>query len=383
MPSSVEIIPVKGSKLTRAFLSVPDYVYRDDPHWRPQLRFERAAHLNPSKNPGAAAHGDRQLFLAKQSGEYVGRIAAFINPAHNAHRGERAGFFGFFDCHPEPTIGAALFDAAEAWLKARRVEKIIGPAQWSVNEECGLLIDGFDTPPVIMMPHGQPEYREMIESRGYIKAIDMLAYQSGLYEGYPRPKIVPAMLKSAGRNPDIAIRPMRPKAFKDEVALIMDIFNDAWSENWGFVPFSNNQIAHMAKEIRPLMFKEGLWIGEYKGEAIAYIWMIPDLNSAIYDLKGSLFPFGWAKLLWRLKVKGVKQARIPLMGLRKAYHNTRIGLATVTSVSEAVFEAGRQKGFTHSELSWILEDNAGMIAICDHAGASAYKTYRMYEKTLS
>ena len=169
----------------------------------------------------------------------------------------------------------------------------------------------------------------------------------------------------------------------DEVALVMDIFNDAWSENWGFVPFSEAQIKHMAKEIKPLIFKEGLWVGEYKGEAIAYIWMIPNLNSAIYDLKGALFPLGWAKLLWRLKVRGVQQARIPLMGLRKAHHNTRAGLAVIAALSETVFEAGRNQGFTHCELSWILEDNAGMISICEQAIAARYKTYRMYQKSLT
>jgi len=167
-----------------------------------------------------------------------------------------------------------------------------------------------------------------------------------------------------------------------EVQLGMDSFNDAWSDNWGFVPFSQDQIEHMAKEIRPLMFKEGLWVGEIKGMPVAYIWMIPDLNEAIDGLNGKLFPLGWASLINRLKIKGVKQARIPLMGLRKEWHNTRKGLAIVAQLCETVFEAGRKKGFTHCELSWILEDNAGMIRICEQASAVAYKTYRMYEKQL-
>jgi len=175
---------------------------------------------------------------------------------------------------------------------------------------------------------------------------------------------------------------MNTKDFMGDVEIIMDIFNDAWSENWGFIPFSDEQISHMAKEIKPIMFKEGLWVGEIKGEAVAYIWMIPDLNSALKGLNGKLLPFGWAKLIYRLKVKGVKQARIPLMGLRKEWHNTRKGLAIVAKLCETVFEAGRKKGFTHCELSWILEDNHGMIRICDQADAKPYKTYRMYEKTL-
>jgi len=380
--SPVEILPVEGKAMTRRFLAVPDAVYTSDEHWRPQLCFERAAHLDPTKNPGAASVKNRQLFLAMRGGQDIGRIAAFTNPAHNAHSKSNDGFFGFFDCVAEAPIGMALLDAAETWLRSRNVDKMIGPAQWSVNEECGLLIDGFDTPPVVMMPHGHAAYKEMIEAQGFAKATDMLAFQAELAAGYPRPKMTQMMVKAAERNKDITIRPMRPSKFRDEVDVVMGVFNDAWSENWGFVPFSDDQISHMAKEIKPIMFKEGLWVGEYKGEPIAYIWMIPDLNEAIRDLKGSLFPFGWAKLLWRLKVSGVKQARIPLMGLRKEYHNTRAGLSIVAALCETVFEAARQKGFTHCELSWVLEDNPGMISICEQASAKAYKTYRMYEKTL-
>jgi len=232
-----------------------------------------------------------------------------------------------------------------------------------------------------MMPHGRADYKDMIEAHGFEKATDMLAYQAELKAGYPRPKMTQAMVKSADRNKDITIRPMG-KNFMNEVRIVMDVFNDAWSENWGFIPFLDQQIEHMAKEIKPIMFKEGLWVGEYKGVPIAYIWMIPDLNEAIGDLNGSLFPFGWAKLLGRLKLSGVKQARIPLMGLRKEFHNTRTGLSIVAKLSETVFEAARQKGFTHCELSWILEDNPGMISICEQASAVRYKTYRMYEKLL-
>ena len=383
MPSSsLEILPVEGKAMTRRFLAVPDAVYAQDTYWRSQLKFERAAHLNPEKNPGAASLENRQLFLAVRKGKDIGRIAAFINPAHNAHYGANDGFFGFFDCIADQEVGIALLEAAETSLRARNVDKIIGPTQWSVNEECGLLVDGFNTPPTVMMPHGQPSYREVIEGQGFIKATDMLAFQAELAAGYPRPKMTQMMVKAAERNNDIVIRPMRPSKFMDEVNVVMDIFNDAWSENWGFVPFSDKQITHMAKEIKPIMFKEGMWVGEYKGKPIAYIWMIPDLNEAIRDLNGSLFPFGWAKLLWRLKISGVKQARIPLMGLRKEFHNTRTGLSIVAALCETVFEAARQKGFTHCELSWILEDNPSMISICEQASAKAYKTYRMYEKML-
>jgi len=380
--SALKIEPVQSKADEKVFLVLPHVLYKTDPVWRAPLAFERADHFNPVKNPGAATHDNRKLFLARRGSDVVGRIAAFINPVHQETYQDEGGFFGFFDCEANSETGGALLEAAEGWLESRGVKKIIGPAQWSVNEECGLLIDGFDTPPVVMMPYGRADYQSMIEAQGFKKAIDMLAYQADLYAGYPRPKIDQMMVKYADKSPDIEIRSMRTNAFLDDISIVMDIFNDAWSENWGFLPFSDEQIKHMAKEIRPLMFKEGLWIGEIQGEPVAYIWMIPDLNEAIRDLGGKLLPFGWAKLIWRLKVKGVKQARIPLMGLRKEWHNTRKGLAIVAKLCETVFEAGRQKGFTHCELSWILEDNEGMKSICEQAEAKPYKTYRMYEKHL-
>lgn len=363
------------------FLEFPYSLYKDEPMWRAPLRFERKEQFSPKKNPTLNSIS-RQLFLAKHAGEIVGRIAAFINHAHQSHHNDGAGHFGYFDCEADPEVGAALLKSAQEWLIAQGCKKMVGPAQWSVNEECGLLIDGFDTPPVVMMPYGRADYQAMFETAGFSKATDMYAFQADLNAGYPRPKQTQMMMRLAQRDPDIVVRPMHSRNFMDEVQLVMDIFNDAWSENWGFVPFSPEQIEHMAKEIRPLMFKEGLWVGEIQGEPVAYIWMIPDLNEAVAGLDGKLLPFGWATLVNRLKIKGVKQARIPLMGLRKEWHNTRKGLAIVAQLCESVFEAGRKKGFTHCELSWILEDNAAMVRICEQASAKAYKTYRMYEKAL-
>lgn len=378
---TIDIVKADTGQAENAFLELPYLLYKDEPTWRAPLRFERKEQFSPKKNP-ALEQITRQLFLAKQNGAVVGRIAAFVNHAHQIYHNDGAGHFGYFDCTADPEVGAALLSAARDWLIMQGCKKMVGPAQWSVNEECGLLIAGFDTPPVVMMPYGRTDYQAMVEAAGLIKATDMFAFQADLNAGYPRPKQTQMMVRLSERDKDIVVRPMRSNKFMDEVQIVMDIFNDAWSENWGFVPFSQDQIVHMAKEIRPLMFKEGLWIGEIKGEAVAYIWMIPDLNEATAGLEGKLLPFGWATLVNRLKIKGVKQARIPLMGLRKQWHNTRKGLAIVAQLSETVFEAGRKKGFTHCELSWILEDNASMIRICEQASAKPYKTYRMYEKAL-
>ena len=380
--SSLKIEIVSNKDQIVRFLALPDKIYKDDSSWRPPLKFERKAQINPISNPSAPSFDNRVLFIATKNGEDVGRIAAFINEDHNKHSKKNDGFFGFFDFFADNLLGQLLLESAENWLKGRGVERIIGPANWSVNEECGLLISGFDTPPVVMMLHGKEEYKGIVEDFGYTKAIDMFAYQAELSAGYPRPKITQMMVKSADRNNDIKVRSMRSGKFRDELNIVMDIFNDAWSENWGFVPFDDAKIEHMANEIRPIMFREGLWIGEYQGKPIAYIWMIPDVNEAIEGLNGSILPFGWVKLFWRLKIRGVKQARIPLMGLRKEFHNTRIGLSLVAKLCETVFEAGRKKGFSHCELSWILENNSGMISICEQASAVPYKKYRMYQKKI-
>lgn len=378
MDYSIEEVASKSQQ--KLFLAFPYDLYKDDPYWRAPLRFERAEQFSVKKNPGAPI--DRALFLAKLGDKIVGRIAVFINPHHDMHSRDNTGFFGYFDCINDASIADALLERAEAWLAAKGRTRMVGPSQWSVNEECGLLIKGFKTPPVVMMPHGREDYQVYFDSFGLSKATDMYAFQSELAGGYPRSKFLKSLLSYAEKNKSITWRNMDMSLFREEVDLVMDIFNDAWSENWGFVPFSDAQISHMAKEIKPIIFKEGLWIGYINDEAAAYIWMIPDLNEMTQGLDGKLLPFGWAKLVWRLKVKGAKQARVPLMGLRKKHQNTRKGLALVAQLCETVFAAGRKRGFTHCELSWILEDNEGMIGICEQAGAKNYKTYRMYEKAI-
>lgn len=379
--SSITIQKAESPEEHRLFLGLPYEIYKNHPQWRAPLRFERADQLSLKKNPGAPEN--RVFFLAFRGGQAVGRIAAFVNEKHNEHYADKTGFFGYFDCIEDDDIAMGLLKSAQDWLLSQGMTDIVGPAQWSVNEECGLLVRGFDEPPVVMMPFGRPDYQKYMASDGFEKAVDMFAFQAELAAGYPRSKFLSSLLKYAERNKTISWRPLKPKVFKDEVALIMDIFNDAWSDNWGFLPFSDEQIDHMAKEIKPLIFKEGLWIGYIDDEPVAFICMIPDLNEVTHGLNGKILPFGWAKLIWRLKVKGPKQARIPLMGLRKGHQNTRKGLALIAQLCETVFIEGRKKGFTHCELSWILEDNTGMIGICEEAAAKNYKTYRMYKKALN
>ncbi len=377
----IEIIEVRSQTDLKAFINLPFDLYRGEPNWRAPIRHDRVTHINPDKNPimDGITH---QFFLARRNNDYVGRIGAFISRAHQDLYKDNAGHFGFFDCIQDDQVGQALLKVAEEWLAQKQVAKIIGPSQWGVNDECGCLVDGFDTPPVILMNYGRPDYQEMMENAGYAKAVDMLAFQADLNAGYPRPKMTRLMVKQAEKDPRIHYRQIDMKNLAGDVQTAMDIFNDAWSENWGFLPYTPAQVSRMVSEMKPVLKKECFLIGYIDDSPAAFITMIPDVNEASHGLDGKLLPMGWARLLYRLKVKGVKQARIPLMGLRREWHNTRQGLALVAQLCEAVFEAGRQTGFTQCELSWILEDNDSMIRICEQASAKAYKTYRMYEKAL-
>jgi len=375
------VTPVRSKADRKTFLDLPYRLYKGEAAWHPPLRFERADHLNPAKNPSAASV-QRELFIARRGGKPVGRIAALINAVHIERHNDGAGHFGFFDCEANVETGLALLKTAEDWLRVKGYIKIIGPTSHSVNEESGLLVDGFEYPPILMMPYGRADYQEMVDQAGYKKAIDLLAFKAELAAGYPRPKMTQSMVAMSHKDPAISFRILDKSRFEDEVRLAMRIFNDAWSENWGFIPFTDEQIGHLAAELKPILFTEGFRIGMINGEPVAFIAMLPNVNEAARDLNGKLLPFGWAKLVTRLKVSGVKTSRIPLMGLRKEYQNSRQGLAIVARLCEDVFAAGRVAGFTHCELSWILETNKSMIRICEQASAVPYKTYRMYEKAL-
>ena len=379
--TDIEIVEVGTPAEIKRFLDVPFDLYRGQEAWAPPLRLERAEQLSPEKNP-AARDLDRTLFLAVRNGEDVGRIAAFTNPDHDKQHDAETAFFGYFDGIDDAGVLAALLDSAQAWAKAKGRPRLVGPLQWSTNEEVGLLIDGFEHPNVMLMPYGRPYYPPAVEAAGFTKVVDMLAFQADLNEGYPRPKMTRMMVDYAKRSDAITWRTLDTKHFHDEVERAMHIFNDAWSENWGFLPLPDDAIQHLAKEMKPIIAPDRFLMGSIDGELAAFLCLLPDLNELASGFDGKLLPFKWAKLLYRLKTGKANQARIPLMGLRKKYHNTRKGLALIATMCEESFEAARQAGFTHCELSWILDDNEGMISICEQASAKPYKTYRMYEKRI-
>jgi hypothetical protein len=280
----------------------------------------------------------------------------------------------------DPSVFAALLTTAEAWLAARGVRRAQGPFNLSINEESGLLVDGFNTPPMLMMPHDAPYVAPHLERLGYGKIRDLYAYLCDTTAALPSAS---AALIARGLPRDVTLRPMRFKSLKEDIASLVSIFNDAWATHWGFVPITESEVDHMAKAMRPLLHERLIWFADVKGEPAAFGLCLPDLNAAIRDLGGSLMPFGWAKLLWRLKVSGVSTARVPLMGVRKVYGEGLLGRLLALHVVEALRREAVAKGITAVEMSWILEDNLPMRHLAEAIGGWAYKTYRVYEKALA
>jgi GNAT superfamily N-acetyltransferase len=377
----VTIEPVSGKAGRRAFIAAGKPAFAGDPAYVAPLEFEVGARLDPDANP-ALRGADAQLFIARKDGAVAGRISCFINPLHLARYNDAAAHFGFLDAIDDPAVFAALLGAAEEFARARGMKKIAGPFSFSVNEECGLLVSGFDTPPYVMMPHGRPWYAPHVEAAGYAKAMDMHALRY-----IPRRQFIPEkrmkFIERALSSPKVNIRLIDFSRFAEEIATLVDIYKDAWSDNWGFVPMTEEQIAHMAKELRPIIEKYNVIFCEYDGEPVAFGLVLPNINVAIRGFDGKLLPFNWAKLLWRLKVKKLPQARMPLMGVRKKLHGKPLGAAFAYKIIEMVNSANMDNGVVESELSWILETNTDMLNMLTEMGGEIYKTYRIYEKAIA
>jgi GNAT superfamily N-acetyltransferase len=382
MTDTLRIEAVKSAGDMKAFIDLPYRLYRGDPSWRPPLRMLQKELFDPKKNKGLARI-EVVYWLAKVGDKIVGRIASFVNRVHLEVHKDGSGHFGFLDTDPAyPDALPMLLKAAEDWMRGQGMTAIGGPYNFSVNEECGMLIDGFETAQMMMMPHGAARYPAGMDAAGYEKAMDTYAFLGNTKDGYPRPAIVEKMQSFVEKSSKLNIRPMRKDAFEEEIKLAMDIFNDAWSGNWNYIPYSDAQVQHMASELKLLIDPAGFWFGEVDGVAKGFVLMLPNLNEAVRDLDGRLFPFGWAKLLWRLKVKGVKSARIPLMGIRRDIQKKRSGSALMLSLFETCYGAMRPRGIHDVEMSWILEPNIDVQNMIKLSSASVYKTYRLYTKSL-
>lgn len=374
----IEVVPVAGGRELRRFIRVPFAVHRDDPTWIPPLLMERKEAFSAKTNE-FLRRAEARFWVARSNGRDVGRISAQIDPLAR-HNGSPAGHFGCLSAVDDREVFASLLGAAEEFLRSRGIERALGPFSLSINEETGLLVDGFDTPPMMLMGHDPRYAAGHLESLGYRKEKDVYAYLIDR-DAAPLSSAVRQLFERRLAK-SVRLRQLDFGDYANEIRRMVDIFNDAWSENWGFVPLTNAEADEMAKRMRLLLDARLVWFAEMEGEAVGFIVMLPNVNEAIADLDGRLLPFGWAKLLWRLKMRRVKSARVPLMGVRKRLSGTVIGSTLPIALISALEPGADAFGFRKVELSWILEDNRPMRHILERLGASAYKTYRVYGKAL-
>ena len=376
LASPPEIIKVEGRRSRHAFLRLPWSLYKTDPAWVPPLLIERRMHLSP-RNP-YFDHADACFWVALRGQKPVGRISAQIDRLHLEYHQDRTGFFGMLEAEDRLETFQALLNTAETWLRARGMTEIRGPFNLSINHECGTLVTGFHTPPMAMMGHARPYYGHRIEACGYRKIKDLLAYM--IHGDFKHSRTMDTIIRRTRNR--VRTRTIRKSNFQDDLNILHRIFNDGWSHNWGFVPFTWKEFEHLGKDLKLLVDEKFIRIAEVDGVPSAFMAILPNLNEAIRDLDGRLLPFGWLKLLWRLKVRHPESARIPLMGVLQQYHGTLMGAAMACRLIAELQEAGLKRGIHKVELSWILEDNMGMRNIIEDIGGKTYKTYRIYTKNL-
>ncbi len=373
---SVEIVRVEDRRRREAFIRLPVSLYHDDPVWVPPLLFERRMHLSPN-NP-YFEHAACCLWMAYREGRPVGRISAQIDRLHLEHYQDDTGFWGMLEAEDDMETFRALLGTAENWLRNQGMKRARGPFNLSINQECGMLVAGFDTPPSVMMGHARPYYGRRIEQCGYLKEKDLLAYVIDVaFESSTTMRTI--IKRTKGR---IRTRTLRKRHFQEDLNIIHNLFNDAWSNNWGFVPFTRKEFELLGKSLKLLVNENFIRIAEVDGVPAAFMVMLPNLNEAISACKGRIWPLGWLKLLWNIKVKHPETARVPLMGVRRLYHNSMLGAELAYRLISELREPAADYGIKNVELSWILEDNTGMRAIIEDIGGRVSKTYRIYSKSL-
>jgi GNAT superfamily N-acetyltransferase len=379
MRMAVSILPISRSKRDlHRFFDVADRIYRGDPNWVPPLR-DDVARVFADKNP-FLRHAEMQLFVARRGTADVGRIAAILDRHHNEFHGEKTGFFGFFESENDRAVSDALLGAAADWARQRGMEVLRGPANPSLNDEAGLLVEGFDTPPVLMMTYNPRYYVTLLEEAGFRKAKDLLA---SWFEIGPEPlaRFVRINERFRRRNRDIEVRRVSKGSLKADLPKIRDVYNAAWEKNWGFVPMTSEEMDFMAARLKPLLDENFLFLAQARKpdgslEPVGFMLSLPDYNTAIRPLRGRLLPFGWLKFL--LGLKKIRTLRVITLGLKKEYRMRGIQ----SLMFEEGLKAALKRGLTGCEVSWMLEDNALILRSVRLWGGRLYKTYRMYDKRI-
>jgi len=375
----VSILPIgRSKKELHRFFDVADRVYSGDPHWVPPLR-DDVAKVFADSNP-LFAHAEMQLFLARRGNADVGRIAAILDANHNEFQSEKTAFFGYFESENDPSVAGALLDAAAQWGRARGMTTLRGPANPTLNDEAGLLVDGFDSDPVLMMTYNPRYYPALIEGAGFRKAKDLLAY---FFEINPEPlaRVTRIANRTMSREKDVVIRKVSKKSLTADLPKIREVYNDAWEKNWGFVPMTPDEMDFMAKRLKPLLDEDFLFLAEHRHpdghlEPIAFMLTLPDYNVAMKPARGRLLPFGWAKFL--LNIKKIRTIRVLTLGIKAAWRMR--GLQAV--MFQRGLQAALARRYTGCEMSWLLEDNELVIRTAKLWGGKLYKTYRMYDRAI-
>lgn len=380
--SDIKIRRVGADTNVAAFLHVPHVTQGHDPYWVAPLAMLEAPRLNSKKNPWFK-HGEAALWVAERDNKPVGRISAQIDQSHLARYKDATGFFGFFESIDDQNVADALFMTAANWLRERGMKRCLGPFSFNVNDESGLLIDGFNCPPRMMMGHAQPYYAGLVESAGFTKVVDMRAYLTPMDTGLPG-KQMTWLKRGLDRNPSLAVRAIDMSRYDEEMKAIGEIFRAAWVDNWGSIPMTDAEIAHMADEMKLIIVPELVSIATVDGKPAAMCVALPDLNEMIRDLKGRLFPLGWVKLLWRIlnRRSYVSGTRVPLMGALPEYKNKPMGSLLALLTVGAVREASLRLRMPVCEMSWVLESNTQTCHSIEAIGGRVYKTYRMFERAL-
>jgi GNAT superfamily N-acetyltransferase len=370
---AVDVRPVAGKRELDAFIKLPWRLYRNEPRWVPPLIYDRKRFLDRSRNP-FFKHAEVELFLAWRGDEPVGRISAQIDRHFNEFQHHDWGMFGFFECSNDPAVAAALLGAADAWLRARGRDRMVGPMDFTTNDECGILVDGFDLPPTILTNWHHPYYGELIEGAGLSKAMDLYMWSLDVAD---RESVHPAIWRVAAdveRKYGITVRNMRKKDMEAEIGRFLEVYNAAWERNWGFVPLTEEEVRHYAKDLKQVLDENWAFIAERDGEPVGAALTLPDYNQVFKHLNGRLLPIGWAKFLWYKRK--IDRVRVFALGVKPEYQHTGVG----AKLYEMHWEAGATTGQGRGETGWTLEINTAMNHAMERMGGKIVRTYRIYER---
>jgi GNAT superfamily N-acetyltransferase len=371
----VRVRPARDAKTVKQFIDLPYRLHARDPNWVPPLRRDVAALLDRAKNP-FFDHAEAEYFLAERNGRAVGRIAAIHNRLHNETHGDRVGFFGFFESEDDQAVAEALLNAAAAWLRPRSLDTMRGPASFSVNDECGVLVEGFEYPPTVMMPHNPPYYPALLEQAGLVKAKDLICFQGSDPE-VARERLARAT-ELVTRRYGITIRGLDVRHFDAEVARIKELYNRGWEKNWGFVPMTEREIDHLAEQFRPVVVPDLVPFAEKDGKPVGFAVALPDFNVPLRRNRNGAFLPGLVRTLWMLKTKRIGRVRVLLLGTVPEFRGKGVDAALYNHI----WAAGNAQNVHWGEAGWLLEDNTAIITGMVKLGWSPYKTYRLYDRPL-